>query len=199
MVIDPVCAIAFESEPVEPDTMRQPPRDARDSLIGWPQLALAGAEGLLLLAACLAIYAAALVRLDADTARTLAFLAFTGGNLAMIRILGSRKPMLAWLFDTGHATYWLLASLAILVTAACVFVPPLATLFRFRVPGIAEAATAIAIGIGVVALLDLAKRLARVQRVLGGAVAASRRRDATQVPRDLTASARPSCSPPLSR
>jgi Ca2+-transporting ATPase len=175
MVIDPVCAIAFESEPVEPDAMRQPPRDARDPLIGWSQLALAGTEGLLLLGACLATYAIALERLDVDTARTLAFLAFTSGNLAMIRILGTRKAALMWLFDKGHAAYWLLASLAIAVTMACVLVPALAALFRFAAPAPYDALIATAAGAGAVVLLDFAQLLPGMQRILGGAIASARR------------------------
>lgn len=181
MVIDPVCAIAFEREPAEPDAMRQAPRDARELLIGWRQLAVAGFQGSLLLGACLAIYASALARMEADTARTLAFIAFTSGNLALIRVLGTRKAGLSWLIAARHAVHWLLASIATAVTAACVLVPALARVFRFGVPTLAETALAVAAGLGAALIADFVKRLPGVQRLLGATQRDGRPRE---VPRE---------------
>jgi hypothetical protein len=80
-----------------------------------------------------------------------------------------------WLFDKGHAAYWLLASLAIVVTMACVLVPALAALFRFAAPAPYDALIATAAGAGAVVLLDFAKLFPGMQRILGGATASARR------------------------
>ncbi|MFC4821767.1 cation-translocating P-type ATPase [Dokdonella ginsengisoli] len=168
MVIDPICAIAFENEPVEPGTMEQPPRHPDDPPLGWPQMLVAFAQGALLLAASLGLYAALLAAgQPVDLARTLAFLAFAAGNLMLVRVVGTRGATLAALAAPDHRAYWTVAGVAALVTAACVFVPFLQRLFRFAVPPAGLAAAAVATGLAAALVFDLAKTLPAVQRVLG--------------------------------
>jgi Ca2+-transporting ATPase len=170
MIIDPICAIAFENEPVEPGTMDEPPRRPDQPLLGWPQLVLALSQGTLLLAACLALYAFVLsIGTAADTARALAFVAFTAGNLALIRVVATRKTTLAQLLAPDHGAYWLVAALASLVTAACLFAPPLQHLFQFGAPAPAALVAAILVGLASTLVFDLAKRSVTVQRILGRA------------------------------
>jgi Ca2+-transporting ATPase len=168
MVIDPICAIAFENEPAEPDAMEQPPRRPDDPPLGWPQMLVAFVQGMLLLAAALGIYSVLLAaRQPVDTARTLAFLAFTAGNLMLVRVVGTRGATLARLAAPNHRAYWAVAAVAGLVTAACLFVPVLQRLFRFAVPPAELVAAAIAVGLVSALLFDLAKRVPAIQRVLG--------------------------------
>ncbi len=170
MVIDPICAIAFENEAAEPGTMDERPRRPDEPLLGYPQLFLALLQGTLLLAACLGLYAFALADgTPTDTARALAFVAFTAGNLALIRVAATRKATIARLFAPDHGAYWLVAALASGVTAACLFVPGLKRLFEFGTPTPASLAVAVAIGLAATLVFDLAKRSVTVQRILGRA------------------------------
>ncbi|WP_448411694.1 cation-translocating P-type ATPase [Limnohabitans sp.] len=50
LIIDPACSIAFENEPADADVMQRPPRDTRAALFGAKDIALASAQGLLVLA-----------------------------------------------------------------------------------------------------------------------------------------------------
>ena len=50
LVIDPACSIAFENEPADANVMQRPPRDTRAALFGAKDMALALAQGLLVLA-----------------------------------------------------------------------------------------------------------------------------------------------------
>jgi len=168
MVIDPICAIAFENEPVEPDIMRQLPRRPNELLLGWPQFGVAIVQGLLLLAASFGVYALALsVALDTDVARTLAFIAFSAGNLVLIRVAATRGSTAASIFAPDHGAYWTVAGIAVLVTAACIAVPWLARIFQFEVPPPTLALLAAALGVASALLFDFAKLSAYVQRVLG--------------------------------
>jgi Ca2+-transporting ATPase len=168
MVIDPICAIAFENEPVEPGTMEQPPRNPDDPPLGWPQMLVAFAQGALLLAAAFGLYVTALAaQQSVDAARTLAFVAFAVGNLMLIRVAGTRGWTLPGLATPGHRAYWVVAAIAGLVTAACVLVPALRHLFRFAVPTAEAAAWAIAVGLASALVFDLAKPIPAVQRILG--------------------------------
>jgi Ca2+-transporting ATPase len=168
MVIDPICAIAFENEPVEAGTMEQPPRHPQEALLGWPQLAIAALQGTLLLGACLAVYGYSLANgADADAARTLAFVAFTAGNLALIRVTATRGPTMRALFAPGHEAYWLIAGLASAVTAACLLIPALMRLFQFETPDLPSLWLAVGIGVAAALLFDVVKLSRAVQRILG--------------------------------
>jgi Ca2+-transporting ATPase len=170
MVIDPVCAIAFENEPVEPGTMRQLPRNPNDALLGWRQVGVASVQGALLLVAALGIYALALPRgISVDVARTLAFIVFTAGNLALIRVVATRGATIANLLAPDHGAYWTVAGIAALVTVACIAVPALQHLFQFAVPPSRLVLLAVAAGLASTLIFDLAKLLPVVQRTLGTA------------------------------
>lgn len=171
MIIDPICAIAFENEPVEPGTMEQPPRRPDELLIGLPQLAIACVQGLLLLGASFGIYAAAIgTGQETDTARTIAFIAFTAGNLALIRVAGTRGSTLANLFARAHGAYWTVAAVAVGVVVACIVFPGLQGLFQFKMPPVRLAILAASLGVASALLFDLAKLSTTVQHVLGRAV-----------------------------
>ena len=176
MIIDPICAIAFENEPVEPGTMEQPPRRPDELLLGLPQLAIAGVQGLLLLGVVFGIYAVGIDSGEtANMARTIAFIAFTAGNLALIRVAGTRGSTLAHLFARDHAAYWSVAGAAVAVVAACILVPSLQKLFQFVVPSPAHLGVAVLLGTGAALLFDLAKFSTAVQRVLGRVASAAPR------------------------
>ncbi len=165
MVIDPMCSVAFEGQPGEPDLMRQPPRPLSEPLVGGTQLALATALGAVLLVACLGVFL--LAQADgrpADVARTLAMLALTVGNLALVASLSRRRG--AWTRRGGLA-FAVIAGLSLAVFAACLGLPVLRGLFDFGLPSPVEALRAAAIGAAGGLALELAKPLATVQRVLG--------------------------------
>jgi Ca2+-transporting ATPase len=168
MVIDPVCAIAFENEPVEPGTMSQPPRDPNDALLGWRQVGVAAVQGTLLLASAFALYALSLrAGIGADVARSLAFIAFTAGNLALIRVVATRGATIASLLARDHGAYWAVAAIAVFVTVACIATPALQRLFQFGVPPFTLMLLAVMAGLASALVFDLAKLMPMVQRILG--------------------------------
>jgi Ca2+-transporting ATPase len=170
MVVDPICSVAFENEPEERGIMDRPPRRADEPLVGWRQLAIGLAQGVLLLVATLAVHAAARgAGLAEDVQRSLAFIALTAGNLALVRVNGARGATLPRLFERGHRVYWAVAALAVAIVATCMAWPAAAALFRFALPEPAHAAGAALAGIVAVLAFDLLKPLPAVRRALGGA------------------------------
>ena len=171
MVIDPICAIAFEAEPAEAGAMTQPPRSANEMLLGLPQLVVAFIQGALLLAASFGLYAVALgAGVETNVARAIAFIALTAGNLALIRVAATRGSTITHLLAPGHGAYWTVAAAATIIVAACITVPELERLFQFAVPSGRFVILALAVGLLSAFIFDLAKLSATVQRVLGRAV-----------------------------
>ena len=169
MIIDPMCSVAFENEPAEPDAMQQAPRALAEPLIGARQLWVGLAQGLALLAACLAVYVQALDDGGrADVARTLAFLALTAGNLMLVRSNASRRS--AFRAATHRRTaFWAITGLATAVVLACLAVPGLRALFGFGVPEPLHAVLAIGAGAVGASLLELGKAFPCVRAAIGHA------------------------------
>ena len=165
MVIDPMCSIAFEGQPAEPDLMQQPPRPLAESLVGGSQLLLGAALGTVLLAACLWLYLGGVdAGLPVPEARSLAMLALTAGNLALVLSLSRRRG--AWTRGSNRA-YALISLATAAVLAACLGVPALRELFDFGLPAWRDGLLAVGLGIGAGLVLELAKPLPRIQRLLG--------------------------------
>ncbi len=170
MIIDPICAIAFENEPVESGTMEQGPRRADELLLGWPQLVVACVQGLLLLATAFGIYLVAVGSgLETNVARAVVFIAFTAGNLSLIRVIATRKATLSQLFARDHGAYWIVGAAAVAVVAACITVPSLQRLFQFQTPSGRLAFLSLLLGIASALIFDVVKSSLIVQRALGHA------------------------------
>jgi Ca2+-transporting ATPase len=104
-----------------------------------------------------------------DVQRSLAFIALTAGNLALVRVNGARGATLPRLFERGHRVYWAVAALAAAIVALCMAWPAAAALFRFALPQPLHAAAAALAGILAVLAFDLVKPVPAVRRALGGA------------------------------
>jgi Ca2+-transporting ATPase len=168
MIVDPMCSIAFENEPAEPDAMRQPPRRLAESLMGSPQMLVGLFQGLALLAACLAVYAQALATTqDVGQSRSLAFIALTAGNLMLVRSNASRRSALRTAAGQRRTSFWIIALAASSIVAACIAVPALRGLFGFALPGAAASVAAALAGLAGGALLEAAKWHPWVRRAIG--------------------------------
>jgi len=87
MVIDPVCALAFEAEREEPDIMARPPRAADAPLLSAGALWHALLEGALALLVCGALLVVAMQRgLPADEVRSLVFVTLVGVIFALVAV-----------------------------------------------------------------------------------------------------------------
>jgi Ca2+-transporting ATPase len=154
MVVDPVCSFAFEGVPEDPGVMRRPPRAAREALLGRATLVRGLAQGALLLAVVLAIALAALRRIGADEARTLAMCALMAGNLTLVWVHtgphGRRR-------GPGRA-FLLIAIAAAAAMALTLVLPPLRALLQFALPPLPALAAATAAAVVTVLLSGGAMR-----------------------------------------
>lgn len=168
MIVDPMCSIAFENEPAEPDAMRQPPRRLSESLMGAPQMLVGLLQGAALLAACLAVYAQALASgQEPGAARALAFIALTAGNLMLVRCNASRRSALRLASGERRSAFWIIALAASGIVAACIGVPALRELFGFALPGAMASAVAALAGLAGGAALETAKWHPWIRHAIG--------------------------------
>lgn len=132
MVINPACAIVFETEAAESDSMHRPPRRPSERLFGARNVLLAVLQGLGLLALVALVFFGGLRSgLQDDQARALAFAALVLGNLGLIVTSRSLSHhVLDLLRRPNRAQWWMLGGTSVAL-AAVLYVPPLQRAFHF--------------------------------------------------------------------
>jgi Ca2+-transporting ATPase len=132
LVIDPACSMVFENEPPEADLMTRPPRDANAPLFAGMTLVMAFLQGLGVLGVVLGAYAWGARHLNEDETRAFAFAVLVMGNLALIFSNRSRSASLWAALRVPNRTLWIVTGVALGFLALALYVPWLATLFRFE-------------------------------------------------------------------
>ncbi len=162
LIINPTCAIVFEAEPEESNTMHRPPRDPDEMLFGgWTMLGSL-LQGAAALAVAATAYAWALsTGMNEDAVRAQVFVVMVTGNIALIfanrttgtsgsSIMGQRNPALWWMALGASAGLTVVLSM-----------PMLRTLFHF------SGDTPRILGVGVLAALVMLLLSAGIRRITG--------------------------------
>lgn len=162
MIINPACAIVFETEEAERDIMQRPPRGIEERLFGMQSVLLAVLQGLGLLAAVAATFFGGLqAGMDVADARTLAFTVQVTGSLGLI--VANRSLMhsaFALVGVRNRAQWWILGGTAAAL-ALVLSVPALRQVFHFAAVPVVAAVSAAATGIAMLAWFELMKYLFR--------------------------------------
>ena len=138
-VIDPACSVVFEAEPSERDAMRRPPRAAGTRLFSRSMILVSIAQGLVVLALALALYAWTIARgVPEDSARAMAFSTMVFGNVALIFANRVVPGSLGELARAGNPTLWWLVGGAVGGLLLSLYVEPLRSVFRFAPLTLAE-------------------------------------------------------------
>jgi Ca2+-transporting ATPase len=162
LVIDPACSIVFEAEPEQRDVMERPPRSQRARLFDRRAVAWGVGQGLVVLAAALAVvWWTQRAGLSAGAARSAGFSTLVVGNLAVL--LASRSPTAPFwrTVRRPNRALWILLAATTAVLVLILSLPPLRGLFAFAPPGAAALAIAAAAGLLPVLALDAATRRGR--------------------------------------
>ena len=146
LVIDPVCALAFEAAPGEASAMKQPPRKPTEPLFGRRQIVGAALAGAVILVALLLLYGGASAVASTDEARGAAFTGLIVANLAFA-FAASAVPGLG-LLDRSRRPFWIICALALAVLCGVLAVPAWGELFGLTLPPLPLLAIALLVGAG---------------------------------------------------
>jgi len=146
MVIDPLCSLAFEGAPAEPDLMDRPADRAGTGLLDRDVLLRGFAQGAALLATTLTVYVVALAHgLPPPQARALGIVALTAGNLGLAAVDAATSGGWRSLLQHEYRAFWIVALAASLVVACGLFVPGARDLLHFEQPPIGSIAATLAL------------------------------------------------------
>ena len=147
-VIDPACTLVFEAERTEAGAMQRPPRDPREPLFNLGMLAASVALGMTMLAGVLAAYWWAVqTGRDEGAVRAIAFAAIVVGNLALLFSMRSRERTVVQTLREPNPALWWIAAGALAGLGAAIYIPGVASLFRFSPLGAPELAAAALAGV----------------------------------------------------
>ncbi len=158
LIIDPACSVVFEAEREEPGIMHRPPRPPEERVMNRHTVAIALAQGLVVLGVVLGVYGAGLrMGLDTDSIRTLAFTTIVVANLSLIATNRSWTESAVTTLRRPNRAFWVVAAGALLFLAAALLVPLIAGLFRFGPVTPAQLAIAVVAGVAGVIWFEGAK------------------------------------------
>jgi Ca2+-transporting ATPase len=160
MIINPACAIVFETEPADPDIMLRKPRHIDEALFGRRNVVFAMLQGGgLLIAVALVFFVSLHSGLLPAAARTLAFSSFVIGNLLLIIGNRSHKHSLIALLRRPNQSQWWVIGVTIVGGLAALNVPVLQQTFHFMPVNAVHLVWAVAAGIGATVWFEIVKKM----------------------------------------
>lgn len=164
LVIDPASSVAYEAEPADPDTMRQPPRDPHAPLFSRQALLYSLLQGGAVLFSVLTIFLIALSRGAGEVeARSLMFTTLIIANISLIVVNRSWSHSL-WqtMHAPNRASWWIIAG-ALAVQMLVLYVPFLQNLFGFTGLHAIDLLTCLLAGIASVIWFEGLKRVQQTE------------------------------------
>jgi Ca2+-transporting ATPase len=147
-VIDPACTLVFESESTEAGTMLRPPRDPKARLFDRGMLGMSFVLGATMLLSVLVAYGWALgSSRSAETVRAITFAAIVIGNITLLFSVRSRGRSWTRIHAEPNAALRWIAAAALSAMVAALYVPAIASVFRFSSLDLKELAVAVAAGV----------------------------------------------------
>ena len=169
MVVDSMCAIAFETTPAERDLMRRPPRRRTESVAGLPQILLGLLQGTILLVAVFGIYWGMLAAgTDDDIARAMTLITLVAGDVGLVFVNSSQRAALAGGSTLPHKWFWIIGGTVTALMVAALAVPALRDLFYFGLPSPGQIVLALGAALAALATIDLLRLIPAVRRIGGG-------------------------------
>ncbi len=143
-VIDPACAFVFEADPEAGDVMKRPPRPRDEPLFSHDMLKRSIGLGTCVMIWTVCVYGVALRWLEDPSARALVFVSLVCANVALIFVSRSRTASVRAIARRHNNVFWIMAALAALALALVIYIPSVASIFRFTPPAW-EMVTAVAV------------------------------------------------------
>ncbi len=133
LVIDPTCALVFETVPAEPGLMRKKPREPNSPIIKWPRLVRIFINGFVIFFVTGGAYYYALIAdFDVETARTMGFSVIIWTNLFLVLTIAEKhvkwKQLKAFIYTRAFLGVY---GVVVLALVALIYVPGVNARFGF--------------------------------------------------------------------
>jgi Ca2+-transporting ATPase len=160
LIIDPVCAFAFESEREEKGIMNRPPRNKEDSFFGWKKIISSAVKGLILLVMVTLVYWQAIHEGHSESeTRAIAFSALILGNVFLILSSISETRNVVSTILEKNISVLLISATALVLLTMTIAIPFLSEILAFTYPGFEHFLFSIIGAVSLLVVLEVMKFL----------------------------------------
>jgi len=166
LIMGPTCSIVYENEPMEKDTMLEPPRPFSASFFDWRELTTSIIQGLVIAAGALFIYTYAVRNnFSEQLTRTMVFTCLISANIFLTLVNRSFYFSLFTTMRYRNKLIWLIIGLTLPLIAALLYLKSLANFFEFRSPSFSQLAISAGTGFICVIWFEAVKWLKRTKGI----------------------------------
>jgi Ca2+-transporting ATPase len=168
LIMGPTCSIIYENEPMEKNTMLQPPRPATNTFFGRTELTTSILQGLMITAGTLLTYQYA-VHLGYNEAltRSMVFAVLIAANIFLTLVNRSFYYSILTTIRYRNNLVLLIISITLAICGLLFYVKPLTTFFGFEALNLSQIALCTGTGFLFVAWFEIVKWLKRVKTTGG--------------------------------
>lgn len=160
LIIDPVCALVFEAERAERGSMQRPPRSSRERLFTNTMIVRSIGQGALAFAITATIFIGGWkMGMATDALRTLTFFSLVSAVLALVIGNRSFSTAISHALLRGNPTFRYVIGAVIAVSAVVLAWRPAQAILSFAPIGIMQIGLVMGVGMLLLALLELTKRI----------------------------------------
>ena len=158
IIMGPTSSIIYENEPIEKNTMKQPPKALTTTFFNWKELSVSIIQGLVIALAAMFIYQFA-VRQGNNKAvtRTMTFTVLIVANVFLTLINRSFYYSIITTLKYKNKMVWAIIATTLILLALLLFVPTLTRFFDFQQLSISQLTVAILVGFTSVIWFEVVK------------------------------------------
>lgn len=146
LIMGPTCSIVFENEPIEPNSMNNPPRNMSQTFFSWAELSLSVVQGLMITAASLGLgYYLMISGENIETVRTIIFTTLVLSNVFLTLVNRSFYYSVLKTIKYPNKLIPLILGISILLLILILAVPSIQSVFDFETARIELILTALAV------------------------------------------------------
>jgi len=166
LIMGPTCSIIYENEPMERNTLREPPRPLTRTFFSWRELATSVLQGLVITAGSLTVYRYAVGQgAGLELTRAMVFSTLIVANICLTLVNRSFLYSVLTTVRYRNRLVPLIIGITIVLTALLLFVPPLADFFGFATPSPADLGLSVLVGMVSVLWYEAVKWVKRINIV----------------------------------
>jgi Ca2+-transporting ATPase len=166
IIMGPTCSIIYENEPIEKNTMLQPPKALTTTFFNWKELSTSIIQGLVISAGTLFVYQYSVINgYNEALTRTMVFTVLITANIFLTLVNRSLFYSLFTTLRYKNNMVLLIISATIITLFLILFVKPLTSFFELESLNLMQLLTCTAIGFVSVIWFEIVKLIKR-QKIL---------------------------------
>ena len=162
LIMGPTCSLVYENEPLEKNSMNQPPRLITTTFLQWREIWISVLQGLIIACGTMGIYQFAVIKgYNENLTRTMVFTTLVVANIFLTLVNRSFYYSVIVSLRYKNNLMWIALAGTVLLLAALLYIPFMSRFFRFSQPNLIQVGIASLIGFASVIWFELYKLIKR--------------------------------------